>query len=180
MKKNIVIVSSTPRKDGNSDILAEEFARGAKEAGHNVKKINIREIELKFCIGCMSCMTSGKCVINDSMNSLYEPIKNADVLVFATPVYYYEMSGQLKTFLDRLNPLYSQENKFRQVYVIATSAEDDRSAMDGVESGIGGWIACFPSVKLEGIVYGTGLTDVGEARGSKAAVEAYEMGKFIS
>ena len=115
MSKTVFIVSSTPRKNGNSEVLAEAFARGATEAGHNVKKVSIRDMELKFCIGCLYCQSHGGCVLKDGMNALYNDVRNADVLVFATPVYYYGMSGQLKTFLDRLNPLFSRENKFKEV-----------------------------------------------------------------
>ena len=80
MSKKIYIVSSTPRKNGNSQILADEFARGAKEAGHTVISINIRELNLQFCIGCLYCQSHDKCVLNDSMNSLYSDIQSADAL----------------------------------------------------------------------------------------------------
>lgn len=138
MAKKVFIVSSTPRERGNSDILAEEFARGARDAGHEVRKVNIREMQLQFCIGCLYCQNHEGCVLQDGMNALYESVQNADVLVFATPVYYYGMSGQLKTFLDRLNPLFPRNNKFREVYLLASAAEDDGSAMDGAVSGVPG------------------------------------------
>ena len=102
MNKKVFIVSSTLRKNGNSDVLAEEFARGARENGNEVTKVNVRDMDLKFCIGCLSCNRTHKCVIQDRMNELYDTVQNSDVLVFATPVYYYAVSGQLKTFLDRL------------------------------------------------------------------------------
>ena len=90
--KNIVIVSSTYRSGGNSECLAEAFAKGAKEAGNEVKILYLKEIDLKFCIGCLSCLKSGKCVLNDGINDILPVVQNADVLVFATPVYYYGMS----------------------------------------------------------------------------------------
>lgn len=108
MGKNVVIVNSTMRKNGNSQVLAENFAAGAREVGHNVEMINLRDMDLKFCLGCFYCQTHDKCVLSDDMNGLLNTVQHADVLVFATPIYYYEMSGQLKTFLDRLNPLYPQ------------------------------------------------------------------------
>lgn len=156
MSKKIFIVSSTPRKNGNSDILAEEFARGAREAGHSVEKICLREIELKFCTGCMYCHTRGTCVIKDGVETLLPRIADSDVLVFATPVYYYEMSGQLKTFLDRMNPLYGRDNRFREVYLLASAADTEASAMDGAAKGVQGWIDCFDGVVLKGVVRGTG------------------------
>lgn len=132
MSKKVVIISSSPRKGGNSDTMAAEFLRGAVEVGNTVEKINIRDMELKFCIGCLSCQRTGKCVLKDGMNELYDTVQHADILVFATPVYYYGMTGQLKTFLDRLNPLFSKDNSFKDIYVLMSAAEDEDSAMDGL------------------------------------------------
>lgn len=179
MKKNVFIVSSTPRENGNSDLLAEEFARGARDGGHNFKKVNVRNMDLKFCIGCMACQRHGKCVHNDGMNELYDEIQNADVLVFATPIYFYEMAGQLKTFLDRLHPLYLRKNKFKDVYLLATAAENAESALDGAVSGVQGWIDCFDGVKLTGVLRGIGIEKMGEIKNSSFMAESYQMGKSI-
>ncbi len=177
--KNIVVVSSTPRNNGNSDVLANEFVRGAKEAGHNVTKVDIRKMSLNFCKGCFYCRTHGECVIKDDVNALLSVVQNADVLVFATPIYYYEMSGQLKTFLDRLNPLYDKENKFTDVYCIMTAADDDPSAMDKAIGGVQGWIDCFDGVSLKECISAVGLEGTGEAKTSKYFEQAYEMGKRV-
>ncbi len=104
--KNIVMVSSSPRKGGNSDLLAREFKRGAEESGNRVIEIFIRDIQLNFCKGCLYCQSHDGCAIHDGMQPLYFAVSHADVLVFATPVYYYGMSGQLKTFLESLTPIY--------------------------------------------------------------------------
>lgn len=179
MPKKIFIVSSTPRANGNSDILAEEFARGAREAGHSVDKVNIRDMELQFCIGCLDCQKTGKCVLRDGMNELYGRIKNADILVFATPIYFYEMSGQLKTFLDRLNPLYPKRNKFSAVYLLIAAAEDEESAADGAIKGVQGWIDCFDGVRLAETVKGVGAGEAGAIRDTSAPTAAYEAGKRV-
>ena len=179
MNKKVIIVSSTPRKNGNSEILAQEFERGAREAGHAVSMINVRDLSLKFCIGCLYCQSHDKCVLNDEMNSLYMDIQSADVLVFATPIYYYEMSGQLKTFLDRLNPLYPRENRFKDVYLLATAADTEDSAMDGAVKGVQGWIDCFSGVRLAGVVRGTNAEGVGSIKLTAAPQTAYEMGKAL-
>lgn len=175
--KNILIINSTNRRGGNSQILAEQFAKGVKDSGNNVQTINLRDLNLKFCMGCLACQKIGKCVLNDDQNALLPIVKNADVIVFATPVYYYSMCGQLKTFLDRLNPLYGQENKFKDVYLLATSADTDKCAMDGTIKGVQGWIDCFDGVQLCGVVYGVGADGVGEVKDTPAFAEAYEMGK---
>ena len=179
MNKKVYIVSSTPRKNGNSEILANEFARGAEEAGNSVIKINVRELDLKFCIGCLYCQSHDKCVLSDEMNSLYNDIQTADVLVFATPIYYYEMSGQLKTFLDRLNPLYPRKNNFKDVYLLATAADSEDSAIDGAIKGVQGWIDCFNGVRLAGVVRGTNADAVGTVTKTHAPQAAYEMGKNL-
>ena len=138
MNKKVVIVSSSPRKNGNSETLAKEFARGASDAGNQVEFITVRELKLEFCRGCLYCQSYDKCVISDSVKDLLGTVQNADVLVFATPVYYYSVSGQLKTFLDRLNPLFPRENKFKDVYIVATCADEEASAFDGAVKAVEG------------------------------------------
>lgn len=177
--KNIVIINSTLRRNGNSEALAKQFALGATEVGNNVKTVNLREIQLKYCIGCLSCLKTGKCVQNDGINELLPVVQNADILVFATPIYYYSICGQLKTFLDRMNPLYETNTKFHEVYLLATSAEDDRSAMDGALKEIDGWISCFKDVKLTGVIYGIGADAIGTIQKTSAYDEAYKMGKSL-
>lgn len=179
MAKKVFIISSSPRKGGNSDVLAEEFARGAKDAGNQVEKINVRDMDLKFCTGCFACLKIDGCVLKDGMNELYSRVQNSDVIVFATPVYYYAVSGQLKTFIDRLNPLYSRENKFKEAYLLATSAEDDDSAMDGSVKDVQGWVDCFDGVELKGVLRATGVNDVGDVKRTDYPRKAYEMGKNV-
>lgn len=91
--KKIVIVSSTFRKNGNSELLAKQFEKGALESGNSVQTIFLRDVKPQFCTGCLSCLNTGKCVLKDGVNALLPAVREADVLVFATPVYYYSMSG---------------------------------------------------------------------------------------
>jgi multimeric flavodoxin WrbA len=179
MSKKVFIVSSTMRKGGNSDILAEQFKKGAEKSGNEVTKINLRDMNLKFCIGCLYCQTHDKCVHNDDVNVLLSTVQNSDVLVFATPVYYYEMSGQLKTFLDRMNPLYPRKNKFTDVYLLATAADGAETTTDGAVKGIQGWIDCFDGVSFKGLVFGGNAEGIGEVNNSDAPKRAYEMGKNV-
>ena len=167
MSKKAVVISSSPRKGGNSDILADEFAKGARDAGHSVEKINVRELNMKFCSGCMYCQSAKKCVQPDDMNGLYPTVRDCAV------------SGQLKTFLDRLNPLYTADNKFTEVYLLSSSAEDDEKAMDGSVSDIEGWISCFDGVTLKGVLRATGVSERGDVMNTSYVIRAYEMGKNI-
>lgn len=103
--KKVLIISTSPRKNGNSDPLAQAFAGGAKEAGHDVAFVAFREKNIQYCRGCLACQKTFRCVIKDDMAAILENMQKADVVCFATPVYYYACCGQLKTFLDRCNPL---------------------------------------------------------------------------
>lgn len=111
----VLVISTSLRAGSNSDILAERVAEGAKDAGHDVERISLKGKELKFCIGCLACQSTQRCVLNDDAVMIAEKVKNTDTLVFATPIYYYEMCGQMKTLLDRLNPLYPSDYRFRKV-----------------------------------------------------------------
>lgn len=175
--KKVIVVTSSPRKNGNSEILAQSFADGAKAAGNEVKFVAVRDVGLKFCTGCMYCNSHNKCVLDDGMNGLYEDFQNADILVFATPVYYYAVCGQLKTFLDRLNPLFARENKFKDVYLLTTAADDDERAMDGAVKDMQGWVDCFDGVNLKGIIRGVGVAEKGAINNTVFPQQAYEMGK---
>lgn len=177
--KKVIVVTSSPRKNGNSEILAQSFADGAKSAGNEVKLVAVRDINLKFCTGCMYCNSHDRCVLDDGMNALYRDFETADVLVFATPVYYYAVCGQLKTLLDRLNPLFVRENKFKDVYLLATAADDDESAMDGAVKDIQGWVSCFDGVALKGVLRGVGVSEKGEINQTAFPAKACEMGKNV-
>lgn len=179
MNKKVVIVSSSPRKNGNSETLAKEFARGASDAGNQVEFITVRELKLEFCRGCLYCQGHDKCVISDSVKDLLGTVQNADVLVFATPVYYYSVSGQLKTFLDRLNPLFPRENKFKDVYIVATCADEEASAFDGTVKAVEGWVDCFEGVSIAGKILCPCVSDVGDVKGNVALKKAYETGKNV-
>ena len=155
--KNVVVISSSLRNGSNSEILAREFAKGAS-IKNNVEYISLKDINLKFCLGCLSCQRTGKCVINDDVKEYLEKISSADILVFATPIYYYSMSGQLKTFLDRLNPLYVKHNNFKEIYLLASCADDSSSAIDKTVVALSGWIECFDGVELKGTLLATSVS----------------------
>ena len=95
MSKRIVIISTSPRRNSNSEALANAFAKGAAESGNDVEVISLRGKDMRFCLGCFACQRTGKCVIKDDMNEIVPKMERADVLVFATPIYYYEMSGPI-------------------------------------------------------------------------------------
>lgn len=133
--------------------------------------------DIRFCIGCLSCQRTGSCVLKDDVPGIMAKAKAAEVIVFATPIYYYEMSGQLKTLLDRLNPLYAADYAFREIYMIVTAAEDEETTFDKAYHGLQGWVDCFEKVELKGIVAGGGI-DAAHAAISHDDVmkKAYRLG----
>lgn len=177
--KKVLIISTSPRKGGNSDALAGEFARGAKEAGNEVEIVSLIGKKIEFCRGCLSCGKTQRCVINDDATEIREKMLRADVIVWATPVYYYSCSGQMKTMIDRANPLYSSDYQFRDVYLLAAAAEDEPHTVEGTVKATQGWVDCFEKAKLQGIVFAGGVNDRGDIAGHKALKEAYEMGLNI-
>lgn len=180
MTKKVLIISTSLRKNANSEILAREAEKGAKDAGHEVEFVTLKDKVINFCKGCMACQKLGRCVINDDVNAIAEKMKEAQVIVWATPIYYYEMSGQMKTIIDRANYLYSSDYKFREVYLITTSADNTKGVMQTVLNGVNGWIACFDGVEFCGGVEGGGLEDMGDVQNRADLLEAaYNMGKNI-
>ena len=178
--KKVLIISTSLRNNSNSEILAKEAERGAIDAGHDVKFISLKDKDIKFCKGCMACQKLGKCVINDDANEITADMKEADVIIWATPVYYYEMTGQMKTLIDRANSLFATGKNFSEVYVITTSADSSEGVVQTVINGVNGWIACFNGVKLCKYLEAGGLDNPNEVLNRKELMEkAYFIGRAI-
>ncbi len=176
----VLVISTSLRAKSNSDILTKKLIEGAKASGHDVEHISLKGKSIGFCIGCLACQNTQKCVIKDDAVEIAEKVKNADTLVFATPIYYYEMSGQMKTLLDRLNPLYPSDYKFRNVYMLSVAAEDEEFVPEKAISGLQGWVDCFGKAEFSGSLFCGGIGDMGEASGKKEELsEAYEFGKTL-
>ncbi|MBR4165555.1 MAG: flavodoxin family protein [Lachnospiraceae bacterium] len=176
----VLVISTSLRAGSNSDVLAERLIAGARAAGHEVEHISLKGKNIRFCIGCLACQKTQKCVLGDDAVWIAEKVKNADTLVFATPIYYYEMSGQMKTLLDRLNPLYPSDYRFRKVYLLTTAAEDESYVPEKAVSGLQGWVDCFEKAEFAGALFCGGINDPGEASGKKDAQDkAYEFGKAL-
>lgn len=181
MSKQVLIISTSYRKGGNSDTLAAEFARGAQEAGHTVETISLHDKTLGFCKGCLACQSKkdGHCVMADDADNIVQRMAAAQVIVFSTPIYFYEMCGQMKTLLDRTNPLFPVKYAFGDIYLLAAAAESNESAMEGAIKGLEGWIACFGQARLAGTVFCGGVDAVGTIAGKPALNSAYELGKKV-
>ena len=180
MAKKVLVISSSLRNSSNSEILARQAARGAEEAGHDVEFISLKDKTLNFCKGCLACQKTMKCVINDDASEICGKVGGCDVLIFASPIYYYELCGQLKTLLDRCNPLYPSDYRFRDVYLITASAEDGDEVYKTAAGGMQGWVDCFEKARLVKVLSGGGLSEPADAQKNEAYLkEAYELGKNI-
>ena len=177
--KKVVVISTSLRAGSNSQFLAEKFAEGAKAAGNEVEFISLRGKDIKFCMGCLACQKLGACVIKDDVPAIMESVLNADVVCWATPIYYYEMSGQMKTLIDRMNAMYPKDYKFRDVYLLATATENEEETPKRAETGLTGWIDCYPKSRLAGTLFCGGVTMPNDIKDNSKLQEAYEMGKNV-
>lgn len=172
MGKKVLIVSTSIRNGSNSEILAREVERGTLDAGNEVEFVSLAGREIGFCRGCLACQKTGNCVIRDEMDALIGKVREADALVFASPIHYYEMSGQMKVFLDRCNPLYISDYKFRSVYLVTASAEKGDDVAERAAQGLQGWIECFPKASFGGLLSSGGVTGPNEAAGREDLLAA--------
>ena len=177
--KKVIVISTSLRKGSNSDMLADKFIEGATAAGHDVEKVSLVGKEMKFCIGCLTCGTTHKCCIKDDVPAIMDKVLNSDVVVWATPIYYYEMSGQMKTLIDRMNAMYPKDYRFRDIYLLTTAAEADEETPRRAEIGLTGWIDCFGKASLKGHVFCGGVSDARDIEGNNKLQEAYEMGARV-
>lgn len=178
MAKKVLILSSSPRKGGNSEQLCSEFIRGAKEAGNEVELVSLRGKKMNFCLGCDVCQKNGGiCVHQDDVPAILDQIFACDVLVLATPVYYYDFTAQMKTFIDRT---FAKVGVIRDKddYLLMTGASPRKEDMSVLVSSYHGFIGCFTNVVDKGVVYGTGAMGKGELS-KEPLTAAYEMGKSV-
>ena len=177
--KKVLILSSSPRRGGNSDTLCDEFMRGAVEAGHHVEKIFLRDKTVHYCTGCSTCSLHGKpCPQQDDAAGIISQMLAADVIVMGTPVYFYTMSAQMKTLIDRCCGLYT-EMKNKEFYFITTAAEEDPKLSERTIDSFQGFLDCLENPVIKGVILGTGVWHIGDVKGKPAMLQAYEMGKQI-
>jgi multimeric flavodoxin WrbA len=178
MSKKVLILSASPRKGGNSDLLCDQFMKGAKEAGHKTEKVFLKDKNINYCTGCGTCFNTRKCSQKDDMAEILEEMILADVIVMATPVYFYTMCAQMKTLIDRTVARYTKINN-KEFYFIVTAAVNSQPSMQRTIEGFRGFTSCLSGAKEKGIIYGTGAWKIGEIKGKKAMNLAFEMGKAI-
>lgn len=174
-KKNVVIISSSPRKEGNSNKLCLEFMNGARDVGHNVELVRLAERKIGFCVGCYSCVKTGQCFQDDSMQRIIHSLLEADVIVFSSPVYFYNMCAQLKVFIDRLLPCY--EKLKADIYLIAVGNDENINNLNHALEGIRGLTHdCLIHCEEKGRIVVGGVNNIGDIDGRQELKLAYQMG----
>ena len=176
MSKKVLVLSASPRRGGNSDTLCDQFISGAQEVGIETEKIFLKDKKINYCTGCGACFGGKKCSQKDDMGEVLEKMIAADVIVMATPVYFYTMCGQMKTLIDRTCSRYTDISN-KEFYFIVTAAVDSQQAMERTLEEFRGFTACLSRPTEKGIIYGTGAWNIGDIKKSSAMKNAYEMGK---
>ncbi len=174
--KNILILSASPRKNGNSDILCRQFIKGAQDAGHKTERISLYDKKIECCRACYACFKTGKCVIGDDMAKILDKMQKADVIVVATPTYFCTMNGKLKTAIDRFLPKW-QELGGHDVYLIITGHDGKaglKLAGEELKTIFGGL-----GNEIKGCIWGERVWQKGEVEGTKAMQEAYQAGSRV-
>lgn len=179
MGKKVLILSASPRKGGNSDLLCDELLRGAQQAGHTVEKVFLRDRSIHYCTGCGVCNNTHKCVQQDDMAEILEKMVNADVIVMATPVYFYTMDAQMKTLIDRTVPRYTEITN-KDFFFIVTAADTDPSMLERTVEGLRGFTeGCLTGASEKGVIYAAGVWKAGEVKSTPAMKAACDMGKNL-
>ena len=178
MSKKVLILSGSPRKGGNSDLLCDEFMRGAEESGNQTEKIRVAEKNIGYCKGCYACKKDGICAVKDDMAEILAKMHSADVIVLASPVYFYSIDAQLKAVIDRTVAQWTKL-KNKEFYYIMTAAEDSGTVMNCTLECMRGFAACLSGSVEKGVISGKGVYEKGEIKNTPAFKQAYEMGRKI-
>lgn len=179
MGKKVLVLSGSPRKGGNSDILCDEFVRGAKESGNEVEKIRVASKKVAPCRGCYYCKGhGGECALKDDMGEILQKMIDADVIVLSSPVYFYSIDAQLKAVIDRTVARWL-EVKNKEFYYIITMADESKSSADTTLACFRGYADCVEGAAEMGVIIGNGVYEPGKIKNSAAMTKAYEAGKNV-
>ena len=173
---NILILAGSPRKGGNTDLLVEAFVKGASQK-HHVEVVSVHDYKVNPCMGCNACFKneSNSCVQKDDMSLIYEKMAVADMLVIASPVYFYGLSAQLKAVIDRFHNPIRDTFHIKKTALLLVGAASLPELFDGI---LAQYRLCLNFFKLEnaGRVLVRGVKDKGDIRNTGALHEAFELG----
>ena len=177
-KMKILVLTGSPRKNGNSATLADHFIKGAKEAGHEVVRFDAAFKKVHPCIACNSCGMNGPCVFKDDFEFVRKHIVEADCVVFATPMYYFGISAQLKAVIDRFYAINGSIHVPKKAVLLMTYANTAASEAVPIQSHYEvllkylGWTDA-------GQIIAPGVWPVGAVKDTKYPEQAYQLGRNI-
>ena len=186
MSNRVLVLAASPRREGNSTILAQRAAEGVEATGGAADVIQLGGLNIHPCTACEVCRSGpdAECIFDDDMQPLYEKLRESDGVIFASPVYWFNMSAQLKLFIDRTYAMrkgdkHGLSNKI--IGVILTYEDEDIYASGGVNALRSIQDICnYVKADLVGSVYGT-TSKPGEAKNNQQLLQkAYELGKKIA
>lgn len=176
----ILVIESSPHRPSSSNTLAEEFIRGAKESGHEVEVFDCAHADVRPCLGCGTCGMSGPCVQRDDMTlTLRDKLLECDMAVFVTPLYYYNVSSQLKHVIDRFYSFTGELTARHLKTAFIVASWDDNDWTMSVVKAYYATLCRYMDFDDCGAVYGTGCGSVGMTKRSGHMREAYELGKDL-
>ena len=175
----IVVLESSPNKHGSSNLLADNFIRGAEEAGHTCKVIDAARAKLRPCTGCIRCGYDGPCVQKDDMEGIRREILSADMLVFVTPLYYFGMTAQLKTLIDRFCAFNGElQYKGLKSALLTVAWNSDDWTFTALETHYETLVR-YLNLRDQGRILGYGCGTVSMTSRSRYVREAYKFGKSL-
>lgn len=176
----IVILQGSPNKKGSTDVLAEQFRKGAEEVGHTVQRFDLTDLQIRPCTGCVSCGYEGPCVQKDENQIIRQAVLEADMIVFATPLYYYGMSAQLKTVIDRFCAYNSSiQRKHMKSALLAVAWNSDDWTFEALESHYKTLVRYLNLTDM-GMVLGYGCGTRSMTEHSRFPQQAYVLGKQLT
>lgn len=176
----IVVLEGSPNRHASSNLLAEEFIRGAKEAGHTAEIIDAVHADLPPCTGCVRCGYEGPCVQKDDMEKFRGQILDADMMVFVTPLYYYGMSAQLKMLVDRFCAINSSiTHKHMKSALLAAAWNADSWTFEALEAHYRTLVR-YLQMDDQGMVLGKGCGTPSMTARSRYPQLAYELGRSLT
>ena len=175
----IVVLEGSPNKNGSSNMLAEQFIKGALETGHQVEVIDAARAKIHPCTGCIHCGYDGPCIQKDEMEQIRESILGADMMVFVTPLYYYGMSAQLKILIDRFCAFNgSTQRKQMKSAVISAAWNSDSWTFEALEAHYKTLVR-YLNLQDMGMVLGYGCGTPSMTEHSQFPQQAYSLGNCL-
>ncbi|MBP5798413.1 MAG: flavodoxin family protein [Prevotella sp.] len=176
---NILILSGSPRKNGNTDLLVDAFVKGASQK-HHVEVVSVRDYKVNTCLGCNACFMSkdNTCAQKDDMPIIYDKMSHADMLVIASPVYFYGLSALLKAVIDRFHNPIRDTFHIKKMALLLVGAATLPELFDSI---LAQYQLCLNFFKLEdaGHMLVRGVKDKGDIKNTNALNEAFELGHNI-